>query len=258
MLLTDINHHPRDAHIEFDEPTHVYTIDGDSNYKSVTTWIHEFFPHFDADLIISKMRKSKNWNPSNKYFNMTDNEIKASWTQNGKEAAQSGTAMHLNIEYYYNGRPFVKGFTNTAEYKLFVGYIQDHLDYKPYRTEWTVYSKKYRLAGSIDMVYIDPNDENKVILADWKRSKEIKVNNQWEKGYGPVSELDNCNYNHYCLQLNIYRMILEKYYNKQVTEMFLVILHPNQDKYQKINIPRIWKPIMGMLQVRKNELNKFK
>ena len=249
------NFHPRDEFIEFDEPTHVYTIDGDSNYKSVTTWIHDFFPHFDADKIIAKMRAGKNWNPDNKYYGMTDDEIKEGWRLNGKEASELGTAMHLNIEYYYNNEPYTPGFTESKEHELFQGYLQDHLQYKPYRTEWTVYSKKYRLAGSIDMVYIDPESPNKVVLADWKRSKEIKFNNRWEKGYGPLSGVDNCNYEHYCLQLNVYRMILEKYYNKQVTDMFLVILHPNQDKYQKIPVPRIWKPIMGMLETRKRDLS---
>ena len=253
--LSDKNTHPRDDHIEFDEPTHVYTIEGDNNYKSVTTWIHNFFPHFDADKIIGKMRTGRNWGPENKYYGMTDEEIKDGWSQNGKEASELGTAMHLNIEYYYNNLPYMPGFTDSKEYQLFQDYLQNHTQYKPYRTEWTVYSKKYRLAGSIDMVYVDPEDPTKVIIADWKRSKEIKYSNRWEKGYGPLSDIDNCNYWHYCLQLNVYRMILEKYYNKQVTSMFLVILHPNQESYVKIMVPRIWKPIMGMLKSRKREIS---
>lgn len=252
--LLQQNIHPRDKHIEFDEPTHIYTIDGDSNYKSVTTWIHDFFPYFDADHVIAKMRAGKNWGPSNKYYGLTNEEIKEGWKQNGQEAAMLGTAMHLNIEYFYNDQPFTPGFEDTPEYQLFQEYQSDHLLYKPYRTEWTVYSKKYRLAGSIDMVYIDPDDPDKVVLADWKRSKEIRYSNKWEKGFGPLAETDNCNYNHYCLQLNLYRLILEKYYRKQVTEMFLVILHPNQNTYIKIVVPRIWKPIMEMLAERKNEI----
>lgn len=253
-MLQVKNRHYRDSNIEFDEPTHVYTIEGNSNYKSVTTWIHDFFPHFDADKIITKMRSSKRWGSDNQYYGMTDKEIKDMWSKNGKEAAELGTAMHLNIEYYYNNIPFTNGFTSSKEYQLFSEYLKDHHNYKAYRTEWTVYSKKYRLAGSIDMTYIDPKDSSKVVLADWKRCKEIKYSNQWEKGYGPLKDVDNCNYWHYCLQLNVYRMILEKYYDKQVSDMFLVVLHPNQDSYIKINIPRISKPILGMLEVRKREL----
>lgn len=255
MSLT-LNVHPRDTHIKFDEPTHTYTIDGDNDYKSVTTWIHEFFPSFNADLIISKMRKGKNWGPTNQYYGKTTKEIKDGWNANGREAAELGTEMHLNIEYYYNSHPFNTGFTGTREYKLFQDYLSNHQQYKAFRTEWTIYSKKYRLAGSVDMVYTDPDNPDKIVIADWKRSKEIKYSNHWEKGLGPLKDIDNCNYWHYILQLNVYSMIIEKYYHLETTEMFLVILHPNQDSYVKIIIPKVTTPIMKMLKVRKRELNK--
>ena len=35
--LENLNKHERDNHISFDEGPHIYTIDGDSDYKSVTT-----------------------------------------------------------------------------------------------------------------------------------------------------------------------------------------------------------------------------
>lgn len=253
-MLAVNNAHPRDKDIKFDEPTHVYTIKGNSNYKSVTTWIHEFFAPFDADKVIAKMKSGRNWGPSNKYYGQTDQEIKDGWKKNGREAAEMGTAMHLNIERYYNEQPYTAGFTDTKEHQLFQGFLQNHKQYKAFRTEWSVYSKIYRLAGSIDMTCIDPNDAKKVVLADWKRAKEIKYTNHWEKGIGPLSDIDNCNYWHYTLQLNVYRMILEKYYAKEVSEMFLVVLHPDQNSYIKIIVPRVTEPIMKMLECRKNEI----
>ena len=60
------HHHLRDEHIQFDEPTHTYTIDGDSSFTSVTTWNHSHFEKFNADKIIDRMMKSKNW-PNSKY-----------------------------------------------------------------------------------------------------------------------------------------------------------------------------------------------
>ena len=44
--------HESDGHIQFDEGPHIYTIDGNSDYMSVTTWNHSHFPHFNADKII--------------------------------------------------------------------------------------------------------------------------------------------------------------------------------------------------------------
>ena len=60
--LSQKNPHERDLCIVFDEGPHIYTIDGDSDYMSVTTWNHSHFPHFDADAIIIKMMKSLKMN----------------------------------------------------------------------------------------------------------------------------------------------------------------------------------------------------
>lgn len=257
LQLSIKNVHPRDYNLKFDEATHTYTINGDSNYKSVTTWIHDFFPRFNSDLIIKKMRGGKNWTPDNQYYNMLDSEIKDLWANNGKDASEKGTEMHLNIEYYYNKVPVSEIFKKTIEYKMFLKFLTDHSNYKPYRTEWAIYSKKYLLAGSIDMIFKDPENNDKVIIADWKRCKEIKYSNKWEKGYEPLSNIDNCNYWHYTLQLNVYKTMLETNYGLKVSCMFLVVIHPNnEDTYKKIKIPIIDEPIRKMFIHRKNEITK--
>ena len=48
-FLENKNKHERDSHIIFDEGPHIYTIDGDSDYMSVTTWNHSHFEKFDAN-----------------------------------------------------------------------------------------------------------------------------------------------------------------------------------------------------------------
>ena len=74
-ILSKKNEHSRDNNLQFDEPTHKYTIltDKESKYTSVTTWNHQHFPHFDADLVIKKMMNGKNWNPENKYCRFLGN-----------------------------------------------------------------------------------------------------------------------------------------------------------------------------------------
>jgi len=59
--LSKLNCHERDSHITFDEGPHIYTIDGDSDYTSCTTWNHSHFEHFNADAIIANMMKSPKW-----------------------------------------------------------------------------------------------------------------------------------------------------------------------------------------------------
>ena len=58
------NPHERDSHITFEEEAHKYTIDGEDDFLSVTTWNHGHFEKFNADKIIDKMMSGKNWTKS--------------------------------------------------------------------------------------------------------------------------------------------------------------------------------------------------
>ena len=59
--LSKKNSHERDYRIKFYEEGHRYTVDGKEGFTSVTTWNHHHFPQFNADSIIDKMMKGKNW-----------------------------------------------------------------------------------------------------------------------------------------------------------------------------------------------------
>jgi hypothetical protein len=88
--LAKLHPHPRDNRIVFDEGPHIYYIDGSSEgYISCTTWNHSHFENFNADAIIDKMMSSSNWQPGNKYYGKTKDEIKAIWDKNRDEAASS-------------------------------------------------------------------------------------------------------------------------------------------------------------------------
>ena len=50
----------------------------------------------------------------------------------------------------------------------------------------------------------------------------------------------------------MYMMIIEKYYDKKVSQMFLVVLHLDQYNYIKIIISRMTDLIMKILAIRKN------
>ena len=128
--LANKNPHERDSHITFDEGPHIYTIDGDSNFTSVTTFNHKQFEHFDPDKIINNMMKSSKWQ-NNKYYGMTKQEIKDLWDNNGKEASEAGTKMHYDIECYYNN---IQNDNDSVEYKYFLEFAKDHMHLVPYST----------------------------------------------------------------------------------------------------------------------------
>ncbi len=248
--LKNKNTHPRDSRILFDEPTHTYTIDGDSNYTSVTTWNHTHFSEFDADSVIRNMRRGKNWGPTNKYFGMSDDQIKAGWEENRDSAASAGTNMHYNIECFYNNNIVDDP---SVEYAYFLNFVADFPDLSAYRTEWTVFHEELRIAGSIDMLFVKP--DGTYAIYDWKRSRQITKSASFNKfaNKSCIEHLPDSNYWHYCLQLNTYKAILEAKYGIVVSEMYLVCLHPeNKNKnYQRIKVVDLSDEVESLTRLRK-------
>ena len=248
------NSHERDSHITFDEGPHIYTIDGDSSYTSVTSWNHSHFAHFDADKIISKMMNSNNWSNS-KYFGMTREQIKKQWADNGAKASADGTKMHYDIECFYNN---IDVDNTSIEYKYFWDFYEDYNYLKPYRTEWMVWDKDLKLAGSIDMTF--ENKDKTIEIYDWKRCKEIKKTNRWSNSTTScISHLPDSNFWHYSLQLNTYKYLLEKNYGKKINGMYLVCLHPNNsnNSYIRLEVPSLDNEIKNLMQLRINMLKKL-
>ena len=174
-FLSKKNAHQRDAHISFDEGPHIYTIDGDSDYMSVTSWNSTHFPKFDADSVISKMMNSPRW-PKSPYFGMTREEIKMKWNNDSIEASEAGTKMHYNIECFYNGMDVEDD--GSLEWKYFREFNESvGNELTPYRTEWMVWDKELRLAGSVDMLFENP--DGTLQIYDWKRSKKVVKENKW-------------------------------------------------------------------------------
>ena len=205
----------------------------------LTTVIHAFFEKFDADKIIAKMMNSENWINS-PYFGKSVAEIKAEWEVNRDTAATMGTKMHKQIEDYFNGQEIEKPLSKEFNqfYDFWQNFTIDNPDWIPWRTEWIIYNEDINLAGSIDFLIKNPKTNEYVIL-DWKRSKEIKMDNRFQKGIGPFEGIPDCNYQHYCIQLNCY----EKYSKLNITStskpcffLFVIPTRPKQNtfKYQKM------------------------
>ena len=251
--LATQNKHPRDDAISLEEKTHIYTINGESGkHMSVTRWIHGLFPSFNADVIIDKMMASKKW-PKSKYFGKTKKEIKALWRENGNKASAAGTQLHEDIEYFWNGKPREN---KSIEYTYFKQFYQEYKHLSPWRTEMMVYHDKWQFAGSIDMIFRNP--DGTLQIYDWKRCKEIRKSNRFEYALEEcISHLPNTNYWHYTLQLNIYKAILEDIYDQKVTDMYLVCLHPNNSNksFMRIKVPHLKSEIDDLLALRVQKLN---
>ena len=105
-VLSITNFHSRDKNINIFEEDHKYVIlsEPDIKYTSVTTWVHEHFPHFNADEIINTMMKSKGWKEGHRYWGKTANQIKELWNTNKNTVSVAGTDLHYEIECFMNNK----------------------------------------------------------------------------------------------------------------------------------------------------------
>ena len=262
MLKLEINNkHPLDEQIVFEESEHLYFLRGKQVGTSVTTLIHKFQPPFESDKIAENISLNKCSRESReKYKNMTKEMIIEKWKIEGVKSSSLGTEMHRDIELYFNDEENKEN--NSLEYSYFKNFLATpHMDnLVPFRTEWTVYDEELDIAGQIDMLFFDTST-NTYVIYDWKRSKEISFtqkfrNNKYLKA--PLDHLENCNFNTYSLQLNIYRYILHKNYSMKVSRMHLLVLHPNHESYIKVDVEPLDDEIQSLVEFRKNEMNEKK
>ncbi len=229
-LLSSKNNYERDERIQFSDSDHTYLIDKKNKAVSVTELIGRYFPKFDKEFWANK-ESIKTGKPKN--------EILKKWDDLGKKARDLGTELHEQIENFYNSKEYIRSKELDKFFKFHKNHIQDK--YKPHRTEWRIFDEDKNLAGTVDMVYEKENGE--LFIFDWKRSKKIinsdgsiEKNNPFENGLNGLSHLPSSDYVKYCLQQNIYKNILESKYDKKVSSMNLLILHPHLDNYHIIQV----------------------
>ena len=209
--LQKLNPHVLDKNVSFDPKYHKYNIDGDTTFTSVTTWVSSHFPKFDTEKVINNIMASPKWE-SSEYYGMTKQEIKDEWSNRGIESRNAGTALHDDIERFYNKLPVKNKSSEWKYFQKFARKIDGKLT--PYRTEMRIFDKEMRMAGSVDMLYTDDNGD--LVMYDWKRSnkthKENNNNNDNRATTECLNHLHNCEVWKYSLQLNTYRYIIEKNY----------------------------------------------
>ena len=208
-----------DKSIFLDEEKHKYIYKNDKNIKftSVTECISEYFEKFDQNKIALKLVSS---HP--KYMDMEVDELIKEWNL----AAQNGTDIHKEIENY---------IINNQEPKMqksiiAIQWLNKHLMNSKYElfSEVIVYSKEFKIAGTVDLLLYDKINEVYTIL-DWKTNKKITTKSfNGKTGIKPETyDLPDCKFSHYSLQLSLYRYLLEKQFNLKMKK--LIIAHITDD-----------------------------
>ena len=230
--------------INLDRQQHIYQLSDklETNFTSVTTFIGEFFEEFDALKIATRLVKN-----NIKYMHMTVDELLNKW----KESATYGTVVHEELENFILYKTPVKEKKSIQGIEWLEKYIMKS-DFEIY-SEAIIFSKELQLAGTIDLLLLDKKT-GKYNIMDWKTSKRIDSKAfKNKKGNHPATKnMDDCNFNHYSLQLSLYRYILETYYNLQIEEH--MIIHLKDDQCIGYHSPYLKEDLIEMLKY--NQLTK--
>jgi ATP-dependent exoDNAse (exonuclease V) beta subunit len=221
---------------------HIYTLEGspETVFTSVTKMIKPYFEPFKKVEIATKLCK---YVP--KYLNTDPSELIAQWDH----ARDQGTKIHLEIDTYIKNKstPEEPKAINAIKWleKATKGFDSKLL------SEVIVYSKELSIAGTIDLLLYNERSKSYSII-DWKSNKRINIksfNNK--KGIDPITSLmDDCNFNHYALQLSLYRYLLETYYDINIDNQCIV--HLTQKRCRKIDTPYYKEEIKKIIKNKEN------
>jgi hypothetical protein len=229
--------------IVFNEPAHSYTSvnpDENINWTSVTSLVSNFKQPFDPVAVSKKVSKNK----KSKWYGISPEEIQAIWKGESERAMSLGTFYHNQREDDLCSLASVQ--REGMNLPVFVPIIQPNGDkLAPNQKledgiypELMVYLKSAGICGQSDLVEVVNGHVN---VIDYKTNKEIKMSSyvNWEgisqKMNGPVGHIEDCNFNHYALQLSIYMYIILKHNPKlkpgKIAIHHIKFKHAGEDKY---------------------------
>ena len=200
--------HPSGAHIDFYDDPHIYKVrETGQVLESGTTFIGRFFPKFDARAVAAKITGRGKWKDK------SIEQILAEWEAEGLRGRTEGEHLHFFLECLRkNIRPLPEPQSKREE-RLFahgaVAVMRYEELFEWIGSEVIIAASDIGLAGMIDDWMFDMVT-GEYILNDWKQNKEIKTDNPYDNCLSPIQHLEACDWVKYCLQLNLYRFIVER------------------------------------------------
>jgi len=195
------------------EGQHLYSSGDDRKWQSVTGIIHslcEPFPKEEKALSSSKNRKSK-------WYGIPVDEILQAWSNENKRSTELGHWYHERMEHQLLQEEVSSSSYQIIAPRMLLGNKiagEQRLKNNAIYAEHLLYLESALIAGQVDKI---ETINYELSISDHKTNKKIDKESyvDWEgvskKMLYPVEHLDDCNLNHYTLQLSLYAFIILKY-----------------------------------------------
>ncbi len=211
--------------IVYDDPSHTYRLDG-KELISATTLIKHVAPEFDKEGVSQRTADREG---------VSQAEILQRWENSGAVSRDKGTRLHQYVEDTMAGKidPVLRLVNDRIPemdaFDVAWKALRGTMDAKVKRQEWTIGDYELGVAGRIDCLLslqLPGLDHRSLAVFDWKTGK-LETENRYENLLPPFRHLSSSKFNQYSIQLNLYRLILERNTNQQYTDGY--ILHLRSD-----------------------------
>ena len=254
-------------------------------FTSVTTWKDTFFTKFDSDAVSKKISSrakpdseyadltqaeiQTNWAEKRELGKDLHRDIEGFFNDTFLPPNYTNADLYAAYQEHLNtAGPTDLQSEPPPDWLQFIQFVRDNPYLRPYRVEWIVYHEEYKLCGTIDAVFTIDRDkfdawtkegkdefqsetksDQVFILIDWKRCKRkiSRTDKYGRKLNDPYLKfMQDNDYWKFAFQLNLYRIILEKY-DIKCDHMYVIRFHPDATKYQVVRMPSLdwWlKPLL--------------
>lgn len=222
----------------YDEP-HKYFI-GEQELTSGTAFVGQFKPKFDAP----KMAKS-----TAKKTGQSVEEVLAEWDYKRDFASIKGTLVHNYAENFWQNKVFPYDLDKVVarfgedvireRYDECIRMFEDFYNEAskslvPIASELVIGDKDLGVGGMVDQLFWNQKF-GELQIWDYKTNRQIRMHSEYRKRFSaPIAFIEECEYEAYSLQLNLYKYIIERNTNLKIGKLYLVWIHEENEKYQVI------------------------
>ena len=245
---------------KFFENGHYYTYKDKKVGVSVTKYISQFENEFDSNTLSQKVADKNG---------ISQFEVLNEWKRKGEYSCLKGTAIHEWLQDNYADREYKFDLSQLEEYpeyykiediehlkQMAIDFINDYKNrYILIGDEILCGIPDFDIASAIDLLFYDTVN-NEVVLADIKTNTDLKgwksTPSYVKKMLQPLEDIKDITFEHYKIQLSIYRYFLEEYAHIPISDnMFIVYLSEKEKSYNIIQIPYLKNEVEKILKLRR-------
>lgn len=217
----------KDPKFLFEEQSHSYSFSG-IKYDSVTTFLKRFKVPFEREYWIKRKAHERGVDPS-----VIENE----WSEKANTATELGTRVHKWIEDFWSDLEpeLPEDPIDLARVQKFLNLYEARFKKLiPLKSELRIFSKKWKLAGTVDQPFLmwdEKTEKFLFLIGDWKTNKEFKDDlhpkGKYKKLLHPFHDMYENSINEYSIQISMYRLIIEEELGIETHGGFLVHIGPD-------------------------------